>query len=106
MSKKDLVINQDIELKVGEYVLLYDKTIVKITAWCEECEPREIYFAYRRWDRLKFKRKSAWVRETDIVGYGKTLKAIKRVRKLLKKEKPLMFRKKSKVKEGENDESI
>lgn len=83
----EFINRREYDLKVDEYAVLYNETIVIISSWCEECEPREIYFKYRFWDRLKFKRKSAWVRETDIFGYGKTLKDAKRVRKLLRKAK-------------------
>lgn len=85
-----------------KYAMLIDNTIVKPVMWsttiliCDEerfgpkeildcinenVEKQEIYFEYRFWDRLKQKRKTAFVDMRDIFAFSNNLRELKKLKK-------------------------
>lgn len=78
----------------GEFGILHDGAIVKIWAWTEpdENQPdevitsQEIYFLYLFWYKIKHRRKSAWAFETDFIGFSKTKRGARKLRRKIKKD--------------------
>ena len=82
------------ELK-GKYILLQDGTIVKAIMWSDmrteifnedktssypnyPPSEQEVYFKYRLIDRIRTKRKSAFVRESYILSADNSVRVLKR----------------------------
>lgn len=69
-------------LQKGRYGLIDDGIIVKILAWtdCDCCE-QEIYFSYRFFDKLKFRRDVAWIHYGRFTAFANKVKTLKKQRK-------------------------
>lgn len=64
---------------VDKIALIEDGTIVRVNACSKDSyRGREIYFTYLLFDRLKFKKKSAFINETQILAYSYSKKELKK----------------------------